>query len=462
MGIGVIKDIAEALKLFSIAIKHDIEDLESFLFEHISIAELAALANDGNAQAEYFLSRCYINGVFFERDITKAIDLLDSSAEKDEPLAMVILGCIYSEGKYVTRNLFKAEELFAKASEHGHKKAEVFLNEVRMLMHFHVPYYLVKVTDKEWAGKLMAGEVFMRSISYFVPLERWARDKSKPYTNNPSVDDAMEGFTKSLGGKPNPLGYLVNESGKPINNGFRESGLIDMLLLREKIYCLFSLEYDDSKGCFVKPDSQMRDFGNTAVVITDPDEFLKRISGAIKQRFCGLDYYLAFRRVSYDVDLNSTDEYNEFHKAKAYADQKEFRIALDLTEGQIDKYTLDSASDFAVMQYLDSIGKVGMNRAATVPLTDDEKIAYQEGRFRDIIGVDKNPESLSDTLTLKIGNIQDIAVALPIEQFLELKGIDLFTKKGFTAPQKVAPYVPPRQRKPTFFKEISQPSEQKI
>ena len=233
-----------------------------------------------------------------------------------------------------------------------------------------------------------------------------------------------------------------------------------MLLLREKIYCLFSLEYDDSKGCFVKPDSQMRDFGDTAVVITDPDEFLKRVSDKVKQRFGGIDYYLAFRRVSYDVNLSSSDAYNEFHKTKAYAGQKEFRIALDLTEGHVDKQTLDSATDFAVMQYLDSIGKIGMDRAATVPLTDDEKIAYKERRFRDIIDVDKNPESLNDTLTLDIGDIQDIAVTLPIEQFLELKGTGIFTEKGFKPPQQVAPFVPPRQPKPTFFKEIAQLSEQ--
>jgi len=460
LGIGVNKDIAEALKLFSIAIRRGIENLEDFLFEHISIAELTALANVGNAQAEYFLSRCYISGSFFERDMVKAIGLLDSSAEKAEPLSMVILGCIYLEGKYVARNLFRAEELFNQASELGHIKAEVFLNESRMLLHFHVPYYLVKVTAREYAEKLLDGEVFMRSISWFVPFERKSRDKSQPYTNKPSVDDAMEGFTKSLGGKPNPLGHWVNESGEPINNGFRESGLIDMLLLREKIYCLFSLEYDDGKECFVKPDSQMRDFGDTAVIITDPNEFLNRVSDAVKQRFGGIDYYLAYRRVSYDIDLNSSDAYNEFHKTKAYADQKEFRIALDLTEGHIDKQTLDGATDFAVMQYLDSIGKVGMGRAATVPLTDDEKIAYSERRFRDIIDVDKNPDSLGDTLTLKIGNIRDIAVALPIEQFLEIKSADLFTEKGFKPPQQVTPFVPPRQPKPTFFKEIAQLSEQ--
>ncbi len=454
-GIGIEQDVPQALGLFAKAIRCGVDNAETFLYENIDIDELLMLADLENPQAQYFAARWYL-----KNDLKKALELLNQSAQNGEPLSMVILGCIYSEGKYVAQNLFKAEELFAKASENGHKEAEVFLNEARMLMHFHVPYYLVKVTAKEFASKLLDGEVFMRSISWFVPFERWSRDKSQPYIHKPSVDDSMEGFVKSFGGKPNPLGHWVNEAGEPINDGFHKSGLIDMLLLREKIYCLFALEYDEGKDCFVKPDAKMRDFGDTAVVITDPDEFLKRVTNAVKQRFCDIDYYLAFRRVSYDIDLDSSDEYNEFHKTKSYVDQKEFRIALDLTEGHIDKQTLDNTTDFAVMQYLDSMGKVGMGRAATVPLTDDEKIAYSEGRFRDIITVDKNPDSLGDTLTLKIGDIRDIAVALPIEQFLNVKGADLFTAKGFKPPQLVAPFVPPRQPKPTFFKVIAQLSEQ--
>jgi len=271
----------------------------------------------------------------------------------------------------------------------------------------------------------------------------------------------MEGFAKSFGGEPNPLGHWINESGEPIKNNFHESGLIDMLLLREKIYCLFSLEYDESKGQFIEPNSQMRDFGDTAVIITDPNEFLRRVSDAISKRFNELDYYLAFRRVAYDVDITSTNAYNEFHKTPEYSNQKEFRIALDLTEGHVDKYTLDNATDFAVMQYLDACGKVGMGRPATVPLTYDEQVAYNERRFRDIVKIDKNPESLSDTLTLKIGDIRDIAVALPIEQFLEVKSADLFIERGFKPPLQVAPHTPSRKLYPTFFKMIAKPLSEK-
>ena len=460
-GIGIARNLNTALDLFARAVRYEIDGAERFLFEHLDIRELAVVADEGNAQAQYFLAHCYLTGSFVEQDMQMAIDLLSQASDGGEPLAMLILGCVLAEGKWVKRDLFEVERLLIKAYELGLEKASVFLDEVREMMHFHTPYYLVKITDKQWADKLLLdGEVFMRSISWFVPFERWSRDKSQPYTYKPSVDDFMEGFTKSLGGKPNPLCHLVNESGEPINDGFRKSGLIDMLLLREKIYCLFAFEYDDIKGCFVKPDSQMCDFGDTAVVITDPDEFLKRVSDSVKQRFGGIDYYLAFRRVSYDVDLNSSDAYNEFHKSKAYADQKEFRIALDLTEGRIDKQTLDNVTDFAVMQYLDASGKVGMGRAASVPLTADEEIAYKERRFRDIIDIDKNPDSLGDTLTLRIGNIEDIAVAFPIEQFLEVTSVDLFTGKGFKPPRQVTPFVPPRQPKPTFFKEIAQPSEQ--
>lgn len=405
------------------------------------------MANKGNPQAQYFAAKRY-----FEKDFDKAIELLNSSSENGEPFAMFLLGLFLTEGKLQKHDLFKAEELFAKVAEMGETKSHICLNGTREMIAYHVPYYLVKVTAKEFAEKLLDGEVFMRSISWFVPFERHLRDKSQSYVNRPSIDDSMEGLTMSLGGKPNPYGHWVNEAGEPINDGFRKSGLIDMLLLREKIHCLFSLEYDEVRGRFIKPDLEMVNFGDTAVIITDPEEFLKRVSNAVKKRFNVINYYLAYRRVAYDVDISASKTYSEFHKNEDYASQKEFRIALDLTEGHIDKYTFDTATDFAVMQYLDSCGKVGMNRPATLPLTPDEQTAYSERRFRDIIPLDENPNSLSDTLTLKIGDIRDICVTMPISEFVEIHSVDYFTDRGFKPPSQVVAYVPPRKANPIFFK----------
>lgn len=458
MGIGVNKDIAEALKFFSVAIRHGIEDIESFLFEHISVGELATLANAGNAQAEYFLSRCYISGSFLERNMAKAIDLLDSSSEKGEPLSMVFLGCICSEGKYIARNLFKAEELFAKATELGHKDAAVFLNEVRMLLHFHAPYYLVKVADRKWAEKFMDGEVFMRAISCFAPIENWLRTRIiDPTVQNTFRGDNMEGFTKSYGEDKNPFGIFSNSDTPP--DSF---GLIDMRLLREKIFCLYSYEFDETEQRFIKPDPQLVDFGDTAVIITDTKAFLERVSSEIKSRFGNLDYYMAYRRVTYDIDLSSNNAYSEFSKSKDYLWQKEFRIALDLSEGRIDKITLDSVTDFALLQYLDSCGKVGLGRPATRPLTEEEMQKYDSRDFRGMIDLDENPDSINDSLTLCIGDIRDICVAVPTCQFVDMQTVDYFIEKGCKSPALITPHIPKRQPQPTFFKSIAQFSPEQM
>ncbi|MDR0867212.1 MAG: SEL1-like repeat protein [Planctomycetota bacterium] len=451
-GIGVEQDVPVALDLFAKAIRYGIDDAENFLYENINIVELLMLANTENSQAQYFAAKWYRR----RGDDQKAIELLTKSSEQEEPLAMILLGGILAEGSLVKRDLFKSEKLLVKASEFGVQKAAEFLNEIREIIAFHAPYYLVKVTAKEFAEKLLDGEIFMRSISWFMPFMRWSRDQSQPYVVKPSIDDFMEGYVKSLGGKPNPYGHWINEAGEPIDDGFRKSGLIDMLLLREKIFCLFSLEYNEATGNFVTPDSQMRYFGDNAVVITDPAEFLRRVRTTIEARFSGIDYYLACRRVAYDVDINSADAYNEFHKTKGYADQKEFRIAFDLSEGRFDRKTLDGVSDWLVLEHLTSLGKIGDEQhPATVPLTAEEMKKYKARDFRGMIEVNENPDYVNDTLTLNIGDIRDIAVALPIEQFLEIKGADLFTDKGFKPPLPVAPYVPKRKRYPTFFTEIA-------
>ncbi|GHS94836.1 hypothetical protein FACS1894139_15360 [Planctomycetales bacterium] len=451
-GIGVEPNLPVALDLFAKAIRYGIDNAENFLYENINMVELLMLANMENPQAQYFAAKWYRK----RGDDQKAIELLTKSSEQEEPLAMVLLGCILVEGNLIKRDLFNAEKKFAKASEMGIQNAAEFLNETREIITFHVPYYLVKVTAKEFAEKLLDGEVFMRSISYFVPFKRWSRDKNEPHTSKPGIDDFMEGYVKSLGGKPNPFGHWIDESGEPINDGFRKSGLIDMLLWREKIFCLFALEYDESRGSFVTPDSQMRVFGDTAVVITDPAEFLSRVRATVEAIFSSIDYYLAYRRVAYDVDITSSDAYNEFHKTKAYADQKEFRIALDLSEGLFDKKTIDNVTDFAALQYLITSGKLGDEQShPTMPLTVDEMKKYKERDFRGMIATNENPDYVNDTLALNIGNIRDIAVALPIEQFLEVKYIDFFTAQGFKPPLRVVPFAPRRKRHQTFFTEIA-------
>lgn len=459
LGIGINKDTTEALKLLSIAIKLGIDDAEDLVFENIELNELIDLANNENAQAEYFLALHFITKKNPSKDdVNKAINLLHSSAQKGEALAMVMLGKIYAGDQFITPDLFKSEKLFSEAEKLGSVEAKTLVNAIRNTIACEAPCYLVKILDEKWAEKLMDGEIFMRAISCFAPLENWIRQKKNdPTVQNSFRGDNMEGFTKSFGEDTDPLGMNLKHD-IPLNS----FGFIDAKRLREKIYCLYSYEYDKKHKCFIKPDSQLVDFGDTAVIITNPQSFLERVSSAINKRFNNLDFYMAYHRVIYNIDTSSNKEYNEFCKSKDYLWQKEFRIALDLSEGKIDKTTLDNTTDYALLQYLNTCNKLGLTQKLTYAPSNKKMHNHAKFNFRNMIKIDENPDSISDSLTINIGDIRDICIAIPTSEFVNLQDIDYFIKKGKPEPVQISPFMPQRPPMPTLFRAIASCSQDMI
>lgn len=191
-----------------------------------------------------------------------------------------------------------------------------------------------------------------------------------------------------------------------------------MLTYREKIYCLYALEFDEETGRFIKPDNKILEFGDTAVIIHNTGEFLHKICYAMLDRF-GNDFWTSFQRIEYDVDLSVERPYDEFCKASSYSYQNEFRIALDLAKGRFNPEQLKDVTDFARLTF--------------------------PGKIEE----DTNPDSLSDSLTLNIGNIRDISISVPTSDLLN----DCFEFPiGLMPPQIISPMMMPKEPMPTFFK----------
>lgn len=254
------------------------------------------------------------------------------------------------------------------------------------------PYYLVKFVDKKWADRLLDGEVFMRSIACFGDISRRSADSQNEFRG-----DALEGINYSFG---------------------NQVGLIDVLTYREKIYCLYALEFDEKTGCFIKPDNRILAFGDTAVIIHNTREFLRRICYAMLERF-GNDFWTSFQRIEYDVNFSVEQPYNEFCKASSYSYQNEFRIALDLAKGRFSPEQLKDVTDFARLTF--------------------------PGKIEE----DTNSDSLSDSLILNIGNIRDISTSVPTSNLLD--GYFEFPI-GLMPPRIISPMMMPREPMPTFFK----------
>ena len=213
---------------------------------------------------------------------------------------------------------------------------------------------------------------------------------------------------------------LGEESSKLSGSGF----LSESLRQEKIIYSMFCLEYSEQKECFIPPHDDIRKFGDTAVIIFDPKQFMMRICERLFQDH-NETYWFGAYRVQYDVDITQTKEYDEFSKSPSYSWQNEFRIAIDLSDGKIDKVTWERMTDFARIMYLNQGGKVDM-------------------------GMDRKP------LLLDIGSIEDICVEVPIEDFIKL---NLPFDNLLSPPMTIPTILPPRKSQISVSRPIIKPEE---
>ena len=94
----------------------------------------ALAAEQGNAEAQYLLGRCYTDGTGVEIDCPAAFKWSGKAAEQGNPEAQFVLGELYGHGLGVLKDVSKAEEWYGKAfpglkrdAENGDPEAQYFL-----------------------------------------------------------------------------------------------------------------------------------------------------------------------------------------------------------------------------------------------------------------------------------------------------------------------------------------------
>ena len=143
-----------------------------------------------------------------------------------------------------------------------------------------------------------------------------------------------------------------------------------------KIFSLYRMIYNPAINHFFKPDPKVKQFGDTAVIIRDYNTFIERFGKALIARY---ENHIAMISPVDFYWLGETKQTNPlFSKQMEYEYQNELRMAFCELEH----------SPFA-------IGPTADTDLTIVP--------------------DLSP------VTLQIGSIRDIAVALPIDDFLKLK-----------------------------------------
>ena len=179
----------------------------------------------------------------------------------------------------------------------------------------------VKVTDREWAEKLLDGEVFMRPL---YEIGGWNLENRTSQLNNSFRGDVSEGTTAVFADVEDcPLAKdLKSAFGDLIK---RVSYIDDTDIKYFKIFSLYCMEYDPIHNFFVRPDSRMRKFGDTAVIITDYNEFIDRYAKALFKRYDPIVSMID--RVSF-YDFKKTKRINPlFGKHQKFEYQNELRMA---------------------------------------------------------------------------------------------------------------------------------------
>ena len=85
---------------------------------------------EGSGQGYYVIGMNYYLGNNVKRDIFKAVENLDISAERGNPDAQYTLGFIYLNGGWMNQSNDKALDYWTLAAKNNHLKSQMLLAEV--------------------------------------------------------------------------------------------------------------------------------------------------------------------------------------------------------------------------------------------------------------------------------------------------------------------------------------------
>lgn len=179
--------------------------------------------------------------------------------------------------------------------------------------------FLIKFGEKNYMDRLInQGEVFLNNVGYFTKLET---DQQR--------GDINEGVTRLW-----PLSKgsvsIKNDNGELKQVATFTSGTArerSQNLENANLFCLYHLRApinQDLKLSVHIPQKSWSGFGDTAVIINEPNEFLDRLATAAKSK----GYEVTKKFIDYK-DLSSHHGIlDPFIKDKQYSHQQEFRVLL--------------------------------------------------------------------------------------------------------------------------------------
>lgn len=181
----------------------------------------------------------------------------------------------------------------------------------------------VRILDKKWALKFVNGEIFMRSLADFGSWKRFDNIGNEKIVNN-YRGDLCEGAFKTIA-KPEDDGFLKHLPDS-MQEHFISGKLIDYgEIMYFNVLCMYCQHYYPLVNKFETPSKRLKEFGDTAVIVTDMNAFFDRLFEQIewKKRYASLVNTVEYYKDNATKDLNPM-----FNKLFGYSWQNELRIAV--------------------------------------------------------------------------------------------------------------------------------------
>ncbi len=209
----------------------------------------------------------------------------------------------------------------------------------------------IKVGQLEYMKKLLHdGEIFCKPFKYFTAAEqeslRHDKYEGAAYITQIRNIKLLDPITQ------NP--FAIANSGQLYYHHPEDKG---------NIYCLYGIETDslDLSSDITKAfnlDMNGLNFGDTAIIIFDPGEFIERVKAEVEKT----GHIFQFSPVIYYDEKNHQGELSPFFKSKKFSLQNEIRFwILNKLDDDLN-FKIGDISDIAKLLPKDDIQKLGYSR----------------------------------------------------------------------------------------------------
>jgi hypothetical protein len=190
---------------------------------------------------------------------------------------------------------------------------------------------LLKFGASRHIEQFAQGLLFMNTLKHFVEIE----------TSSLRMD-SHEGTSHMLRGDGAILQVEVNRQFTPIGEIQGPIRYQPDILMNANVFCMHALR-ENAPDTFVDPRNF--DFGDTFAVITDFDEFVRRVRAAA----LGTGQELQWNLVEYIDETSYVGPVGVFKKVSSFAYQSEFRMVLRPGTGAALRLDVGNLSDIVIL-----------------------------------------------------------------------------------------------------------------